>query len=409
MKNSRIANNTLMLMIFNIAKILFPFITLPYLTRVLGTETYGTVSYVKTVMSYMQILVDFGFVLSATKDIVNSRDNQNKMGYIIGDTLLARVILGVIGLITIIILCFYLPILKESVLYTLLSYFVIFLSIFLMDFLFRGIEKMHIITIRFLLMKTISTLLTFVFIKGDTDILLIPILDIISSSFAVILVGFEINKLNIKIKFTGLKKAIISIKDSFVFFLSNVASTTFNALSTIIIGIYLSKTDVAYWGVCMQIIGSIQACYSPISDGIYPEMIKTKNINLIKKMIKLFFPVVITGCIAAYFLSDLGMYILGGVAYLKAAVIFRILIPALFFSFFAILIGWPGLGSIGKNKETTLSTIISCVVYIFSLFLLVFTNQFSLINVAVVRTLADVILFVVRFYYIFKYRSLFNS
>lgn len=409
MKNSRIANNTLMLMIFNISKILFPFITLPYLTRVLGTETYGTVSYVKTVMSYMQILVDFGFVLSATKDIVNSRDNQNKMGYIIGDTLLARVILGVIGLITIIILCFYLPILKESVLYTLLSYFVIFLSIFLMDFLFRGIEKMHIITIRFLLMKTISTLLTFVFIKGDTDILLIPILDIISSSFAVILVGFEINKLNIKIKFTGLKKAIISIKDSFVFFLSNVASTTFNALSTIIIGIYLSKTDVAYWGVCMQIIGSIQACYSPISDGIYPEMIKTKNINLIKKMIKLFFPVVITGCIAAYFLSDLGMYILGGVAYLKAAVIFRILIPALFFSFFAILIGWPGLGSIGKNKETTLSTIISCVVYIFSLFLLVFTNQFSLINVAVVRTLADVILFVVRFYYIFKYRSLFNS
>ena len=65
MSNKKIVNNTIMLMIFNIAKIIFPFITLPYLTRVLSTEAYGTVAYVKTVMTYMQIVVDFGFVLSA--------------------------------------------------------------------------------------------------------------------------------------------------------------------------------------------------------------------------------------------------------------------------------------------------------------------------------------------------------
>ena len=49
MSNKKIVNNTIMLMIFNIAKIIFPFITLPYLTRVLSTEAYGTVAYVKTV------------------------------------------------------------------------------------------------------------------------------------------------------------------------------------------------------------------------------------------------------------------------------------------------------------------------------------------------------------------------
>ena len=115
-----------MLMIFNIAKIIFPFITLPYLTRVLTTNAYGTVAYVKTIMTYMQILVDFGFVLSATKDIVNYKNNKEKLEYVVGDTLLARIILGVIGLIIILILSFTLPILRNNVLYTVLSYVVVF-------------------------------------------------------------------------------------------------------------------------------------------------------------------------------------------------------------------------------------------------------------------------------------------
>ena len=55
MKKNRIVNNTIMLTIFQISKIIFPFITLPYLTRVLTTDTYGTVTYVKTIMNYMTI------------------------------------------------------------------------------------------------------------------------------------------------------------------------------------------------------------------------------------------------------------------------------------------------------------------------------------------------------------------
>ena len=409
MQKSKVANNTIMLMIFNVAKILFPFITLPYLTRVLSTDTYGTVTYVKTVMTYMQLLVDFGFVLSATKDIVKVRENKEKLGYVIGDTMMARIILGIVGFILIVILSLTLPILKANILYTILSYLVVFMSIFLMDFLFRGIEKMHVITIRFIVMKIISTIFTFILIKNDGDVLLIPILDIISSFIAVLLVFYEMKKMKIKMHFSKIKNAIASIKDSFIYFLSNVASTSFNALSTIIMGIYIGATEVAYWGVCMQIIGSIQACYTPISDGIYPEMIKNKNINLINKVIKIFFPIVVVGCILAFFLAEPGFMLLGGEAYLPAVPIFRILIPTLFFGFFAIIYGWPALGAIGKTKETTLSTIISIVVYIGLLFGLVVTNSFTLIHVAIVRSITEFILFATRYFFFKKYKYLFKK
>ena len=266
---------------------------------------------------------------------------------------------------------------------------------------------MHVITIRFIVMKVISTILTFFLIKNNSNMLLIPILDILSSFVAIILVFYEIKKMNIKMKFTKFKSAINSIKDSFVYFLSNVASTSFNALGTIIIGIYISTTEVAYWGLCMQIIGTVQACYSPISDGIYPEMIKSKNINLINKVIKIFLPIVVVGCMLAYLLAVPGFRILGGEKYLEAVPVFRMLIPALFFGFLAIIYGWPTLGAIGKTKQTTLSTVISIIVYIISLIFLIITNTFTLINVAIARVITEVVLLGTRYYFFRKYKELF--
>lgn len=409
MSNKKIVNNTIMLMIFNIAKIIFPFITLPYLTRALSTEAYGTVAYVKTVMTYMQIVVDFGFVLSATKDIVKSRENKESLAYIVGDTLIARVILGAIGFLIVAILSLALPILRENILYTVLSYVVIFESVFLMDFLFRGLEKMHIITIRFILMKVISTLLTFILIKNDSNILLIPILDILSSTIAIILVFFEMKKMNIGLRFSGMANVFNSIKNSFVYFLSNVASTSFNALSTIIIGIYVNATEVAYWSVCMQIIGTIQACYSPISDGIYPEMIRSKNIGIVKKALKIFLPVIGLGCVATIFLAKPVLLILGGEKYLPAVPILQLLTPNLFIGFLSIMFGWPTLGAIGKAKETTISTVTSIIVHIILLVALIIFNKFNLYTIAIVRCITEAVLFGMRYMYYRKYKNLFNS
>lgn len=409
MKEKQLVKNTGSLLLFNIAKIFFPFIVLPYLTRVMSTESYGTVAYVRTVMTYMQIVVDFGFVLSATKDIVKTREDAGKMYAVIGDTLLAKVILGAAGGVGLGILSCVLPILGSNVAYTFMSYMVVLESIFLMDFVFRGLEIMHVITIRFIVMKVFSTGLTFVFVKSDADILWIPLLDIFSSLIAIGLVFYEMKKRGILIKCSGLTRALYMIKESFVFFLSNVASTSFNALSTLIIGVRISATEVAYWSICIQIIGSVQACYSPISDGVYPEMIRSKNFNIMKKILKLFIPIVTVGCIAAYFCAGIGMFILGGEKYLVAAPIFRLLIPCLFFGFLSMMFGWPTLGAIGKTKETTITTVVSVIFHIVLLFILIASDAFTLVNIAIVRSLTDVLLFVMRYLFYRKYRYLFSN
>lgn len=408
MKENQFLKNTGSLLLFHIAKIIFPFLVLPYLTRVMSTEVYGIVAYVRTVMIYMQLVVDFGFVLSATKEIVKTREDAGKLSAIIGDTLLAKVILGTAGGVVLGVLSCALPILGGNAVYTAMSYMVVLESIFLMDFVFRGLEIMHVITMRFIVMKVLSTGLTFVFVKGDADILWIPFLDIFSSLIAIGLVFHEMKKRGIRIKCSGLPRALSMIKESFVFFLSNVASTSFNALSTLVIGVQISATEVAYWSVCIQIIGTVQACYSPISDGVYPEMIRSKNFEVIKRLLKCFVPVVSVLCIAAWLCAGIGMYILGGEKYLVAVPVFRMLIPCLLFGFLSMMFGWPTLGAIGRTKETTITTVVSVVFHIVLLFALVAADAFTLVSIAVVRSLTDVMLFVMRYLFYRKYRYQFS-
>ncbi len=403
------ARNTFMLYLMNIAKMLFPLITLPYLTRVLSVDCYGIVAYVKAVMQYMQLLLMFGFTLSATKDIVNAKGDKDKIGNMTADVIVAKGLLAGIAVVFLIVFSLFVPILRQNPLYTCLAFVNIFVIEMLADFMFRGIDKMEVITIRFVLAKTISTLCTFVFIKGDQDFLLIPAFDVLGSFVALILVIFEIKKLGIKLKFTGLKSSVKMLKESAVYFASDMATTAFGALNTLLIGIFIDAAQVAYWSLCMQLVGAVQSMYTPITNGIYPTMIRTKSIKFIKKILFIFMPVVIGGCVFCFVASRYILLIVGGNQYIEAIPIFRALIPVMLVSFPGMLFGWPTLGPIGKQKQTTMTTIITAVVQVVGLSILIVTNSFTLIYIALLRGATELLMLVLRLSVCFRYKHEFNE
>lgn len=404
-QKSKIVQNTAMLYIMNIAKLIFPMLTLPYLTRSLSVESYAVVTYVKAVMTYVQLIIDFGFLLSATKDIVKAKNNQDEIGKLTGTVILGKIFLAMLSLVVLLIMCGSIKLLRQNILYTFLSFIYVALSIFLVDFLFRGLEKMYIITIRYFITRGITTVLTFLLIKNDSDLLLIPILEIIGNAVAIIWVWREIFKMGFCIKIKSLKTTIEMLKDSFVYFLSNVASTTFMALNTLLVGIVLPSSEVAYWGLAMQFVSAVQALYTPITNGIYPYMIREKNLKFIGKVLKICIPFITIGCLIVYFESNLILNLIGGVQYVNAAPLFRWLVPLLFFSFPAMLFGWPVLGAIGKSRTTTITTVITAVIQIAGLFVLIVFNWFTLINLAILRTLTESIMCILRIYYCYQYRN----
>lgn len=404
-----ILKNIILLYGFSIARIVFPLLTLPYLTRVLTVDTYGVVSYVKTIKTYLQIFVDFGFMLSGTKDIIDVREQKEKLGEVVGDVLLARIILGLVGFVVVGVLTMTLPILKDYVLYTFIAYLAVFASVFLFDYVFRGLEEMQVVTICFITMKGISTLLTLLLVHTDADMMWIPILDCLGTFVAILLVLGELKKRCIPIVFTSFTSAIKKLKQSAVYFASEMATSAFGALNTLFIGAFLVKSDVAFWSICTQLTSAVQSLYTPINQGIYPEMVKNKDFAVIKRILTIFMPVVIAGCILTYAIAKDVLLIVGGVQYVGATSLLRALIPVLFFSFPAMLLGWPTLGAIGKAKEVTTTTVLTATLQIVGIIVLILCNQFQLIPIAVLRGATELFMLVSRAWLCWKNRQEFRS
>ena len=220
MNERKVVGNTAMLYIMTIAKLIFPLLTLPYLTRVLSEESYGFVSYVKSCMTYIQLIVDFGFILSSVKDIVKADNDKEKIGTIVGNTFLAKFILVLLSAVVLVIMLFTIKILQTDILFVILSFVAVATSLFLADFLFRGIEKMQYITIIYVISKGISVALTFVFVRSDESLIWIPILDIVTNFVAVVITFLIVKRLEINIKVSSIKDCLLMIKDSFFYFLS---------------------------------------------------------------------------------------------------------------------------------------------------------------------------------------------
>lgn len=401
------SKNIVLLYILNITQLVLPLITLPYLTRVLSVQSYGVVSYVKSVMMYTTLVIEFGYLLSGTKEVLENKGDKNKLNYVISKITFAKFLLGIVSFMILLLMIIFIDMLRKYFLFTILSFITPFLTILLFDFYFRGIEKMGIITIRYLIMRSIATILTFIFVKNDHQLLLIPLFDIVGSIFAVVWIFFELWKMNISFVRVKLKDIFSSLKESFIYFISNIASTAFGALNTIVVGIYLPTKDVAYWGVIMTMVFAVQTMYSPISDGIYPRMLATKSIKLYVQIILFFVPFLIVGSLITYFGSSIIMGIIGGIKYQPASIYLQQSVPLLIISFFNILSGWPLLGAVNRVREVTVSTIVAAALQVMGLVILIVVNHFTIESLLIVRTVTELVMLLFRLYCAFRSKEFF--
>ena len=107
-----VIKNTFFLYIMTGAKFVLPLIITACLTRRLGPESYGVISYLTPVMGYFILLFDFGFDFSATKKISQNRSNKEYIEKTIASVYTAKILLVPIGFIFLLILFFCVELLR---------------------------------------------------------------------------------------------------------------------------------------------------------------------------------------------------------------------------------------------------------------------------------------------------------
>ncbi|WP_317328951.1 oligosaccharide flippase family protein [Ruthenibacterium lactatiformans] len=398
--------NTVYMYVLTVAKIIFPLLTLPYLTRVLSLEGYAVVSYIRACMTYINVIVDFGFLYSSTKNVIEYSNEVKKIDLEISQVTGTKIILGLFSLTTITLLGFNLPILKENFFYAFLSTVGCILTGLLPDYLYRALGYMHLLTNRFVMVKVISTLLTFFIIRGDSDILWIPILDIIGAILAFSITLAQIHKMGFHIIPSQLFHGVIKkLKESWDFFVSSAAPTAYGAFNTVMIGAMLSESDVAYWSLVYNVIAAGLNLYSPLMNGIYPYMVKQKSWKLIRKILVLFVPPIVVALFITFIWAEPIMVLVGGKKYSTAAVYLKLLLPVLLFAFPSMLFGFPTLGATNHIHSVLISTVVSAILHIVLLCVTAFTGFFTLSVVCLIRCFTELLNMIIKCIFLIKYRK----
>lgn len=396
-------SNTIMLYILQISGYVFSLITFPYLTRVLGPDKYGILVFTNAAMTYFQMFIDFGFLLFATKECSQNRGDKERLGEITSSVVQAKFLLAVVGFIIITILVSFVNAFAEKKLFMLFSYIPIFLSVLIPDFLFRGLEKMSIITYRTIFARAIYTILIFLTVKTENEYLYIPIITSLGNLSVVAWMWLIIVKdLRIKYRIVCLNKTISMIKDSSIYFLSRIASTAYGASNTFILGFVYSNADLAQFGVANTLISSARVIFSPIADSLYPYMVNKKNYKLVKRLLFVAVPLILIGTAILFIFAEEIIILVCGADFSGVVPIFKAMLPILLITLPIYLLGFPVLGAMGKMKEANMSVVYAALFHVLGLFVLYFTGNLQFIAVAYLTCVSESVMLLLRIYYILK-------
>lgn len=95
---STLGSNLFCLYVVHFVNYLVPLVTVPFLARILNTAAWGEYSFVESTCRYVSLLVEYGFALSATREIARQRDDLGARAQLLASVLGAQFCISVCAL-----------------------------------------------------------------------------------------------------------------------------------------------------------------------------------------------------------------------------------------------------------------------------------------------------------------------
>jgi O-antigen/teichoic acid export membrane protein len=285
---------------------LLPLLIIPFLERQLGLEKFGLIMLAQYLMVFCVVSTDFGFNLTATREIALLKEQKGDYSIIYFKVFWARMLLLVFVFLILMIVVFSFERFSQNWAVYLLSYGVVIGQAIFPVWFFQGIERMRLITIINVIAKVIFTVLLFIFVTKPDDFLNVPIFNSIGFITAGI-ISLIISLKYVSWRWPDFKGTKEFYKESFQVFSSNIASQVSVAANGLILGFFAGDAVVGIYSAFEKLILAAKNMYVPIYQAIYPYMsrkeLKEKRI-MMSKLIPLIAGIGILGYAIIYFLGD---------------------------------------------------------------------------------------------------------
>ncbi len=395
---SALAKNTVMLYLLTFSSYFFGLVTVPYLTRVLGPEIYGDIGVATAFAVFMQLIFDFGFILSATADVAERREDKAELSALMTSVTICKLCMILVSFAV----CLAIGTLWgggkiDLPLYALYFAYVAVNSL-LPDYLYRGLEQMEKITMRTVVIKLLFVSCIFLFVKSQDQYLLVPVFYMLGSAVALAASFIDI-WISYRIRFVlvPLSRIWKDFLDSFPFFISRFMINAYTTVNTMLLGVISPGSElIGFYSANEKIITAGKGAITPISDSLYPHMVRRKDYGLLKKMIAVGEPIILAGCVVVFIWAEKVCILLFGESYVAAGDVLRCMLPLLPIVFPSYVIGYPGLVPLGLRSVANASVMVGACCQIAGLCIGYFLGVLNVYYVALLTCLTEFIVLVIR-------------
>ena len=224
---------------------LFPLLTFPYITRVLGPDNLGLANFALSVVDYAILFANLGLGTIGYRYIPQCNDNIKKRNDVFSRLVSLHIILSTIILFIYIICITYAPQLSNHHELYYVGITKIVMNVFLVSWLFEGMQDFQYITIRSLVIRTLYVICIFLFVrhKDDYDIYFyVSIAQVAVNAF----INWRYSKKYVKFTFSlrGCKEYIFPV---FSMGTNRILFSFYGTFNVIILGMNCDEASVGYF------------------------------------------------------------------------------------------------------------------------------------------------------------------
>lgn len=255
-------------MSYQILNMFLPFVTSPYISRILGAENLGIYSYTYSIANIFILFINLGIEKYGSRMIAAAKGDKNYLSTVFSELLMLKIILGILVTILYFIInyfCF-----KHKLLFGIQT-FLLLGAIIDINWFFWGIEKFKITVIRNFIFKLCTVIFVFLFVRSSDDLWIYITIMALGTLISQSLVWFFLHQY-VSIKKIKFSNSFVHLKPLMILFTGILAQSAYTYIDKIMLGALGSMEQLGFCDNAYKIVSFPMGMITSLGVVMLPRM-----------------------------------------------------------------------------------------------------------------------------------------
>lgn len=255
------------------ASYLVPFVTLPWLTRVLGPVGFGRIGFAGAVIGYFVLLADYGFNFSATRQVAMRWDDRAGRSKVFWTTLSVKALLAGAGFPCLVLLTYCGSKFADQRSLLLISYLTVVGTVLTPMWYFQGIERQTVLSVISIATRFAAIPAIFLCVRSPGDVATAAwITSGTSVTGGLLCLGYLVRFGELNGPVFEFRDLVHVVKDGWHLFISTASISLYQATNTVVLGLVAGPAAVGHYSAADKMIQAAQGMLAPINQSVYPRV-----------------------------------------------------------------------------------------------------------------------------------------